>query len=257
MKKLILCAICVVASWSATYAATVKIYAAASLSNAITEIVQIYETQHSNTDIVTVFAASSALARQLQAGASSDLFFSADQDWMNYLVDKKTINSGAVRPLLLNQLVVISPKNLNFAFKAQPDFNFPQSFRGHLCTGQMESVPVGKYAKQSLMKLNWLKGLKGRIVGTDDVRAALAFVERGECQVGIVYKTDAFISNKVKIIGTFPAYLHSPIVYPLALTKQGLQNKEAVQFETFIRHSAQAEKIFQKYGFRFNRAKPN
>lgn len=257
MKKWILFAICVIASWSATYAGSVRIYAAASLSNAITEIVQNYEKQHPSTKVITVFGASSALARQLQAGASSDLFFSADQDWMNYLVDKKTINSGAVRPLLLNQLVVISPKNLNFAFKAQPDFNFPQSFRGHLCTGQMESVPVGKYAKQSLMKLNWLKGLKGRIVGTDDVRAALAFVERGECQVGIVYKTDAFISNKVKIIGTFPAYLHSPIVYPLALTKQGLQNKEAVQFETFIRHSAQAEKIFQEYGFRFNRAKPN
>ena len=249
MKKSLFLSMCFAMTFSSAHAGTVKVYAAASLSNAMTDIAKIYQAQHPQTKIVSVFAASSALAKQVQAGASSDLFFSADQDWMNHLVQKNVIDLNSVTPLLFNQLVVISPKNLNTAFKAQPDFNFSQSFKGHLWTGQMESVPAGKYAKQSLMKLNWFNSLKGRVVGTDDVRSALAFVERGECEVGIVYKTDALISQKVKIIGNFPANSHSPIVYPLALTRQGAKNKEAVQFEQFVKSSQRAKTIFQKYGF--------
>ena len=250
MKKSLFLSMCLAMTFSSAHAGTVKVYAAASLSNAMTDIAKIYQSQHPQTKIVSVFAASSALAKQVQVGAYSDLYFSADQDWMNYLVQKNVISSNSVTPLLFNQLVVISPRNLNIAFKAQPNFNFAQSFKGHLCTGQMESVPAGKYAKQSLIKLNWLNSLNGRIVGTDDVRSALAFVERGECEVGIVYKTDALMSQKVKIIGAFPSNSHSPIVYPLALTKQGEKNKEAVQFEQFVKSSHQAKTIFQKYGFK-------
>lgn len=235
-----------------TQAETVKVYAAASLTNAISDIAVIYEKQHPQTDIVPVFGASSALAKQIEAGAKSDLFFSADVDWMNYLIKKQMITQNKSKALLSNQLVLISPKKLNIAFKAQPNFNFAQSFKGHLCTGQMESVPAGKYAKQSLIKLNWLGSLKGRIVGTDDVRSALAFVERGECDVGIVYKTDALISKKVKVIGTFPENSHHPILYPLALTQQGEKNRDAVQFEKFVKSSPQAKIIFQKYGFSIN-----
>lgn len=252
MTKSLFFSVCLASIFSAAHADTVKIYAAASLTNTISDIEKIYEKQHPKTDVVAVFGASSALAKQVEAGASSDLFFSADLDWMNYLVQKKLINSSSVHPILLNQLVAISPKHLTIHFKPQSNFDFAQSFKGYVCTGQMESVPAGKYAKQSLTKLNWLNGLKGRIVGTDDVRSTLAFVERDECEVGIVYKTDALISRKVKIIGTFPANSHSPIVYPLALTRQGVQNKEAVQFEKFIQKSTQAKAIFQKYGFRLN-----
>ena len=235
-----------------TQAETVKVYAAASLTNVISDIAVDYEKQHPQTDIVPVFGASSALAKQIEAGAKSDLFFSADVDWMNYLIKKQMITENKSKALLSNQLVLISPKKLNIAFKAQPNFNFAQSFKGHVCTGQMESVPAGKYAKQSLIKLNWLDSLKGRIVGTDDVRSALAFVERGECDVGIVYKTDALISKKVKVIGTFPENSHHPILYPLALTQQGEKNGDAVQFEKFVKSSPQAKIIFQKYGFSIN-----
>ena len=235
-----------------TQAETVKVYAAASLTNAISDIAVIYEKQHPQTDIVPVFGASSALAKQIEAGAKSDLFFSADVDWMNYLIKKQMITQNKSKALLSNQLVLISPKKLNIAFKAQPNFNFAQSFKGYVCTGQMESVPAGKYAKQSLIKLNWLDSLKGRIVGTDDVRSALAFVERGECDVGIVYKTDALISKKVKVIGRFPENSHHPILYPLALTQQGEKNGDAVQFEKFVKSSPQAKIIFQKYGFSIN-----
>ena len=235
-----------------TQAETVKVYAAASLTNVISDIAVVYKKQHPQTDIVPVFGASSALAKQIEAGAKSDLFFSADVDWMNYLIKKQMITENKSKALLSNQLVLISPKKLNIAFKAQPNFNFAQSFKGHVCTGQMESVPAGKYAKQSLIKLNWLDSLKGRIVGTDDVRSALAFVERGECDVGIVYKTDALISKKVKVIGTFPEHSHHPILYPLALTQQGEKNGDAVQFEKFVKSSPQAKIIFQKYGFSIN-----
>ncbi|WP_425916907.1 molybdate ABC transporter substrate-binding protein [Acinetobacter sp. TSRC1-2] len=249
MKKSLFLSMCLAMIFSSAYAGTVKVYAAASLGNAMTDIANIYQAKHPQTKIVSMFGASSTLAKQVEAGASSDLFLSANQDWMNYLVQKNVVDSSLVKPLLFNQLVVISPKHLNILFKAQQNFNFAQSFKGHLCTGQMESVPVGKYAKQSLIKLNWFNSLKGRIVGTDDVRSALAFVERGECEVGIVYKTDALISQKVKIIGVFPSNSHSPIVYPLALTKQGTKNKEAIQFEQFVKSSHLAKTIFQKYGF--------
>ncbi|WP_372404294.1 molybdate ABC transporter substrate-binding protein [Acinetobacter piscicola] len=234
---------------SLTHAETVKIYAAASLTNALTDIAKLYEKKYPKTEIVPVFGASSALAKQIEAGAKSDLYFSADVDWMQYLVQKNAIQTQQVKPLLFNQLVVISAKNLNIPFKAQAHFNFAKAFKGRLCTGQMESVPVGKYAKQSLIKFNWLEGLKGRIVGTDDVRSALAFVERGECDVGIVYKTDALISQKVKMLGTFPQNSHHPIIYPLALTVEGQKNKEAVHFKNFVQRDPQAKAIFVKYGF--------
>lgn len=230
-------------------AGTVKIYAAASLTNALTDISKQYQIQHPQSKIVTVFGASSALAKQVEAGADSDIYFSADLDWMNYLVQKQKVNIKQVHPFLFNQLVLISPRQTNITFQAQPQFNFARSFQGYLCTGQLESVPAGKYAKQSLIKLGWLNDLKGRIVGTDDVRAALAFVERGECSVGIVYKTDALISSKVKIIGTFPENTHHPIIYPIALTQQGLANKDAMQFEHFVRTNSTAKQIFQRYGF--------
>ena len=250
MMKKILYSFAIVSFSNLVQAETVKIYAAASLTNAITDISKLYQQQNPKIEIVPVFGASGALAKQIEAGASSDIFFSADQDWMKYLVQKQKVQQTQVKPFLFNELVLISPINTKMQFKAVPQFNFAQSFQGHLCTGQMESVPVGKYAKQSLIKLNWLNSLNGRIVGTDDVRSALAFVERGECQAGIVYKTDALISKKVKMVGAFPANSHSPIVYPIALTMQGQKNKDAIKFAQFIKANGQAKQVFLRYGFK-------
>lgn len=248
MKKLCLgvmtWAVCMTVS-----ADVIKIYAAASLTNALNDVSKLYEKKHPDTQIVSVYAGSSTLAKQIEAGAPSDIFFSADQDWMDYLVKKQKISQTQLNTLLANQLVVIAPVNAQIQFKAQPEFKFAQSFNGHVCTGQMESVPVGKYAKQSLMYLNWLNTLNGRIVGTDDVRSALAFVERGECTVGIVYKTDALISHKVKILGSFPENSHRPISYPIALTQQGANNIQAQHVIQFIKTDNQARQVFKKYGF--------
>ncbi len=208
------------------HAEKVKIYAAASLTNAITDISRLYEQQHRDIQIVPVFAASSVLAKQIAAGASSDLFFSAGLHWMNDLIKKQKIQIGQIRPMLLNELVLISSIQQKNHFKMSADFNFAKAFQGYLCTGQMESVPAGK------------------------VRSTLAFVERGECQVGIVYRTDALMSKKVRISGVFPASTHRPIVYPIALTRQGQKNQAAIQFSEFIQTSPRARQIFQKYGFK-------
>lgn len=234
------------------FAGTVKVYAAASLTNAITDIAKQYEQQHPNTKVVTVYGASSALAKQVEAGAPADIFFSADEQWMSYLVNKNLIDRHQVIALLGNELVVISPKGKGFAYKAEPTFNFAGAFKGRLCTGQMDSVPVGKYAKESLTNLGWLGPLQGRIVGSDDVRAALSFVERGECDAGIVYATDAKISDKVQIVGRIPSPSHTPIIYPVALTKQAAANSEAQQVAKFIEHNTQAKAAFIKYGFSLN-----
>ncbi|WP_168377470.1 MULTISPECIES: molybdate ABC transporter substrate-binding protein [Acinetobacter] len=233
----------------ASQAEIVKIYAAASLSNAISDIAKQYQAQNPDIKIVPVFGASSALAKQIEAGAPSDLYFSADVDWMNYLVQKQKIPAKQVFNMLSNDLVLITPKAVNMQFKAVPQFSFAKAFKGHLCTGQMESVPAGKYAKQSLTKLGWLSSLNGRIVGTDDVRSALAFVERGECQAGIVYRTDALISSKVKIAGIFPNHTHQSIIYPLALTHQGAAKPEAVKFYRYLKDHAQSKMLFKHYGF--------
>lgn len=250
MKKGLILFSAVLLSCSVQAGSTVRVYAAASLSNAVTEIARRYEKQYPSIKVVLVFAASSSLARQIETGAPADIFFSADQDWMNYLVKKQKIARSQVKPLLTNELVLIIPLQRQQSFQASSQFNFAQSFQGYVCTGQMESVPVGKYAKQSLTNLKWLKGLQGRIVETDSVRSALAFVERGECQAGMVYKTDALQSKKVKIAGVFPAHTHSPIVYPIALTEQGSKNADAVSFMRFMSQHTEAKKIYQHYGFK-------
>ena len=251
MKKGLILFSAVLLSCSVQAGSTVRVYAAASLSNAVTEIARRYEKQYPSIKVMLVFAASSSLARQIETGAPVDIFFSADQDWMNYLVKKQKIaRSQVIKPLLTNELVLIIPLQRQQSFQASSQFNFAQSFQGYVCTGQMESVPAGKYAKQSLTRLGWLNQLRGRIVGTDSVRSTLAFVERGECQVGIVYRTDALMSKKVKISGVFPARTHRPIVYPIALTRQGQKNQAAVQFSKFIQTSPRARQIFQKYGFK-------
>ena len=231
--------------------ADVYIYAAASLNNALNDIITNYQKVYPQQKVIPVFAASSMLAKQIQAGAPSDLYFSADNEWMRYLVSQQKIIVNQVQVLLSNDLVLVAPKTVLPKGKFEPtkNFSFAHWFDGYLCTGQMQSVPAGKYAKQSLTYFNWLNGLKGRIVEADDVRAALAFVERGECNLGIVYRTDAMISKKVSIVGIFPKRSHQAIQYPLALTRQGQKNPEAVQFYQYLLHHRDSHQVFKYYGF--------
>ena len=223
----------------------VTVFAAASLTNALTDIGVQYEKEKA-TKIVHSFAASSTLAKQIENGAPADIFISADTKWMNYLQDKKLINTASRKEFLGNKLVLIAPKGRGFNVKFDKSFDFSKSFDGRLCTGDIDSVPAGIYAKDSLTYLNWWDGIKTRIVGTQDVRGALAFVERGECAAGIVYETDAKISNKVEIVATFPEESHKPIVYPMAF----VVNAKNVNNDYFsYLQSSKALDIFKKYGF--------
>ena len=230
------------------HAVQIRVYAAISLTSALDSIAKQYEKKYPKNNVILVYGASSTLAKQIEAGAKADLFFSADQSWMDYLVNKQIIAQS--QPILQNELVVISPKNVSIPFTASPDFKFAQSFKGKLCTGQTESVPLGKYAKQSLISLKWFDHLNGRIVGTEHARAAITFVERGECDVGIVYKTDALVSQKIKILGVLPASTHKKIVYPIALTESDQPQFEAKRFYDFVINSPQAKATFENYGFK-------
>ncbi|MES2180641.1 MAG: molybdate ABC transporter substrate-binding protein [Pseudomonadota bacterium] len=223
----------------------VTVFAAASLTNALTDIGAQYE-KEKTTKIVHSFAASSTLAKQIENGAPADIFVSADTKWMNYLQDKKLIDTASRKEFLGNQLVLIAPKGHGFNVKLDKSFDFAKAFDGRLCTGDIDSVPAGIYAKQSLTYLNWWNGIKTRIVGAQDVRGALAFVERGECAAGIVYETDAKVSSKVEIIATFPENSHKPIVYPIAF----VANAKNVNNDYFnYLQSPAALDIFKKYGF--------
>lgn len=223
----------------------VTVYAAASLTNAIGEIAAQYEREKS-VKVVASYAASSTLAKQIEQGAPADVFISADLKWMNYLQDKGRIVAETHKPLLSNRLVVIAPKGKRFKVEPAKGFEFAKAFEGRLCTGDLESVPVGIYAKQSLRALGWWDAIKSRIVGAQDVRAALAFVERGECAAGIVYETDAKVSSRVELVVVLPQESHDPIVYPVAAVAGS--SPEGKAFAEYLASTA-AVAVFEKYGF--------
>lgn len=222
----------------------VTVFAAASATNAIQDLAALYEKEQ-GVKVVASFAASSALAKQIEQGAPADVFISADLKWMAYLDDKDKIVKTSRRNLLGNRLVLVAPKGKVFPVKLEKGFDLPGAFQGRWCSCGPD-VPIGQYSQQALTKLGWWAALEPRLAAAPDVRSALAFVERGECAVGIVYETDAKVSGKVEILGAFPADTHSPVLYPAALV-QGA--KPAVQgFLDFLRTPA-AAKVFRQYGF--------
>lgn len=223
--------------------ADVLVLAAASLTNALTDISKVYQVK-TGEKINLSFASSSTLAKQIENGLPADIFVSADLKWMDYLYEKGKIDNPSRVDLLGNSLVLIAPKSQPFS--ANLDKNLSHAFAGKLCTGETSSVPVGIYGKQALEKIGAWESLKPRIVGTEDVRSALAFVERGECSAGIVYKTDALVSQKVQLVAQFPDNSHTAIVYPIALVSQSEPAKAFLSYLT----QPEAGKIFTQYGFK-------
>ena len=224
----------------------VRVFAAASLTNAFTDIAVKWQKAGHPLPSIS-FGASSALAKQVDSGAPVDVFASADLKWMDFLDEHGRIEAGSRVNLLGNSLVLIAPKGHPVTVEMNSGFDFAGAFKGKLCTGEPGVVPVGIYAKQSLENLRWWQSIQPRIVGTDDVRTALAFVERGECPLGIVYATDAGISDKVDVIATFPESSHAPIVYPIALVKGGRADARA--FVDYLTKSPEAAAIYERYGF--------
>jgi molybdate transport system substrate-binding protein len=223
----------------------VRVFAAASLTNVLTEIASQWQSRGHYAPRLA-FGGTATLARQLAAGAPADIFAAADGRWMDVLEQHGKLETGTRIDLLGNELVLIAPRGRTFQVELRPGFPFARAFVGKLCTGEPGVVPAGTYAKQALESLEWWDSLQGRIVGTDDVRAALTFVERGECAAGIVYATDAAVGDKVVVIARFPPRSHVPIVYPVALLRNA-----APQAQDFFEYlgSETAAATFRRHGF--------
>lgn len=229
----------------------VTVFAAASLTNALDEIKENFTAATRHT-VRASYAASSALAKQIEQGAPAHVFASADLKWMDYLAGTALINPDSRFNLLGNTLVLVAPADspmvrqeltraTDIAALAGP---------GRIATGNPDSVPVGLYFRQAMERTGQWGKVQSKLAATDSVRSALAFVERGEVPLGVVYATDAALSKKVKVVGVFPESLHDPITYPFALVA-GKETAAARAFLDYIRKS-QAKGVFAKYGFKVN-----
>jgi molybdate transport system substrate-binding protein len=228
---------------------TVTVFAAASMKNALDDINATF-TKSTGIKVTASYAASSALMKQIEQGAPADVFASADLDWMDYGSQKKVIKDETRINLLGNRLVLIVPKDSKLDnVTIAPGFNLAQlAGDGRIVTADVRAVPVGKYAKAALEKLGSWNAAAPKFAMTENVRAALTLVARGEAPLGIVYITDAQVEPNVKIIGTFPQDSHPAIVYPVAATATA--KPEAGSYLTYLR-SGTAKAIFERYGFSF------
>src|ERR1700676_4449864 len=228
---------------------SLTVFAAASMKNALDDIDAAF-TARTAIKIAASYAASSALAKQIEQGAPADIFMSADTDWMDYVTAKKNINVPTRVKLLGNRIVLIAPKDSTIGHVAiGPGFDLAKlAGTGKIATGDVKAVPVGKYAKAALEKLGAWQAAEPKFAMADSVRAALTLVARSEAALGIVYSTDAKVEPGVKIVGTFPADSHPPIIYPVAATATA--KAEATDYLAFLKSSA-AKTILEKYGFTY------
>lgn len=233
---------------------TLTVFAAASMKNALDDVNAAY-TKATGVRVAASYAASSALARQIEHGAPADAFVSADLKWMDYVAEKKAIKDDTRVNLLGNKLVLIAPKDSKIG-----NVTIGQGFDlarlagdGRIATGDVKAVPVGLYAKAALEKLGAWQAAEPKFAMADNVRAALLLVSRGEAALGIVYETDAKVEPGVKIIGTFPDGSHEPVTYPVAATANA--RPDVTSYLAFLRGRA-AKEIFEKYGFTVLGARP-
>ena len=224
------------------------VFAAASLKDALDAISANWK-KESGKQAVISFAASSALAKQIEKGAPADIFVSADEDWMNYLAERKLIKPDTRFDLAGNRLVLIAPKDSKLTATIGQDFPLASLLGdGRLAMADTASVPAGKYGKAALEKLGAWDGVKDKIAQAENVRAALSLVSRGEAPLGIVYATDAKADPKVRVLDAFPESTHAPILYPIAITAAST-NKDAPAFLAYLK-TADAQGVFEAQGFK-------
>jgi len=228
--------------------AAVRVFAAASLTDVLKTIGDAYAAKGHPAPVLN-FAASSELARQIEQGAEADMFFSADEQWMDYLAEKNLIDPATRASLLTNKLVLISPADKPIAIEIKDGMNLKAALKGgKLAIANPDSVPAGKYAKEALEHLKAWVGVEKDTARAENVRAALRFVETGEAAAGIVYATDAKASgDKVAVVGEFPADSHTPITYPAAIMA-GKSEGPAKGFKEFL-GSPEARSAFESAGF--------
>jgi molybdate transport system substrate-binding protein len=222
------------------------VFAAASLKNAMDEAGRVY-TARTGKPVRFSYAASSAIARQIEQGAPVDVFVSADSDWMDYVANRGLAVAGTRRNLLSNHLALIAPANSKLTLRIRKGMPLEAALgAGRLAVAGPE-VPAGRYAQASLTALGVWDGVKDRLARAENVRAALAFVALGETPLGIVYETDAKVEPRVRIVGLFADVTHPPIVYPAAVVAAS-KNPDARAFLDALQSPAEAA-VFRKYGF--------
>lgn len=226
---------------------TLTVFAAASLTDSLQKVSDAY-TRSTGVPVKLSFAASSALAKQIEAGAGADVFFSADQEWMDYLQQRRLIDARSRTDVLGNRLALVAPADSTIAVRLVPRAPLLDALgaSGRLAAGDPDSVPAGKYAKVALTSLGLWEAIAPRLVRAENVRVALMYVARGEAPLGIVYATDAAIEPRVRIVDLFPESSHPPITYPAATT--AVARPHAAQYLAYLRSSA-AREIFKEAGF--------
>jgi len=225
---------------------TVLIFAAASVQTALDEIAPAAE-RATGIRMRMSYAASSALARQIESGAPADIFVSADIDWMDYLAERRLVQTTTRVNLLGNELVLIAPKDKPVTLKIGPGFPLAATLgRDRLALANPDVIPAGKYAKAALTSLDVWPSVSARIAAAETVRAALQLVARGEAPLGIVYRTDAIVEPRVVIVDRFPTSTHPPIVYPVAVTS--VAKPSAAKILEYLKSPA-ARTVFERQGF--------
>ncbi|MCK6442884.1 molybdate ABC transporter substrate-binding protein [Elstera cyanobacteriorum] len=224
----------------------VTVFAAASLKNALDEIMSVWNAK-GGAKTTASYAASSALAKQIENGAPADIFFTADLEWMDYAQQRTLIKADSRVTLLGNRLVLVAEKGRQAPVTIDPALDLKRLLKGNrLAMGEINSVPAGKYGKAALTSLGLWASVENSVAGAESVRAALTLVARGETPLGIVYQTDAAAQPKVEIVGTFPENSHPRILYPVALTTQSQASAEA--FFAYLK-SKDAQPAYTKQGF--------
>lgn len=227
-------------------AVELTVSAAVSLKDALGEIQKNYQAKHANVKISYNLGASGALAKQIEEGAPADIFISAAVKQMDDLAKKNLIKKETRKNLVENQLVLIVPKDSKLPLAKFEDLTKKEVTK--FAMGAPESVPAGQYTQQTLKKLNIVDTVMPKAVLAKDVRTVLTYVETGNVEAGTVYKTDASVSDKVKIVAAAPAGSHDPVVYPLAVLAATKQVKAAEDFAAYLA-GAEAQAVFAKYGF--------
>jgi molybdate transport system substrate-binding protein len=225
----------------------IVVFGAISLTDALGAAATQFERDH-GVRVKQSYAASSILARQIEAGARADVFASADADWMDYLAQRKLIDEPSRRTLASNRLVLIAPAASAASLRIAPNFALAAALgqRGRLAMGDPEFVPAGRYAKAALVSLGIWPTLRSRVVGAQDARAAVMFVARGETPFGIVFRTDALLETRIRIVDTFAPNTHPPIQYPIA-TLRGAAPQARVFVDFLLSPAGKA--VLRDFGF--------
>lgn len=224
----------------------IYILAAASMTDAIQEIGANYEKEHKNIKLVYSFGSSGALQTQIEQGAPADVFISAAQKQMNVLDQKDLLDKSTRKDLVENKIVLIVPKESNLKIDSFSDLASDKVTK--IALGEPKAVPVGQYSEEIFSNLNILDNVKSKAVYASDVRQVLSWIETGEVDCGLVYATDAAISDKVKVLFEAPSDTHKPIIYPVAMLKSSSHQEEAKDFINYLTNN-ESKTVLEKYGF--------